>query len=242
MPGYALYLPGRPARNASALEAVGLLGLCKDSGPEFADILGKGPDGGHGLLATWRKVTDSGGLTVGEYTWKPAKADKARSLPAKRFWLGTPLAGIAPQDIERKQQFRGYGITLADGHKWIIPPAVNLPHKHGLDDDGEPARIIADEWRAYWERSEQFAVEFFHAFDLIAHGQQEAKFTLKDAWRFACEALAINYRIAPEVVDALGLLTDEGVNNIVCAAIDWPTMIKNGGNQKKTEEITIPVG
>lgn len=240
MPGYAIYIPGKPARNASALEAVGLHGLCKESGPEFADILAKGPDGGSGLLATWRKVTDNGGLTVGEYTWKPAKADKARGLAAKRFWVGVPHAGLTPQSLERKTQYRGYGMLLADGNRWAIPPAVNLPHQIGLDDDGEPRRFISDEWRPYWERCEQFAAEFLVAIDSVRNGATETKLTLKDTWQFACEALSINYRLCSEVIDLLGLVNEDAAVEVVKAAIDLPVLAGIVPSDKDTFTIQIP--
>jgi hypothetical protein len=241
VPGYAIYIPNKTGAAPEHLDDVGLSILRRDRCPEFADVLANAPDGGRGIIGCWRTLSDNGGFNPKDYTWTPAKADKARGLPAKRFYIGIPACGIRPQDIERKQTYRGYAIPLADGYRWSIPPAVSLPHKHGLDEEGSPVRVIEDAWRGYWDRSEKFAIEFFAAVDRLNSGATETQFTLADAWAFSCEALSLNYRLSPEIVDALGLLNDDGMRNIIKAAIDLPVLI-DAENQKKTETLTIPVG
>ena len=241
MPGFAIYIPNKTGAKPEHLDDVGLSLLRRDRCPEFADLVAGTPDGGRGIIGLWRTLSDNGGFAASGYRWTPAKADKSRGLAAKRFFVGIPTGGIRPQEIERKPTYRGYAIPLADGQRWVIPPAVSLPHKHGLDEEGTPTRVIEDAWLGYWDRSEKFAVEFFAAVDRLGAGATETKFTLADAWSFACEALSINYRLSPEIIDALGLLNDDAIRNIIKAAIDLPVLI-DAENQKKTEEITIPVG
>jgi hypothetical protein len=253
MSSYVIYLPGVQGANPQHLDKVGLGGLCADGAPEFADILDGGPDRGSGLLAAWRTgntATDPS-FSVADFKWVPAKACKARGLAAKRFYFGVdPQRPVTPKCIERKNRSLGYNIDLRDGHSWHIPAAMKLPHTHGLNDDGEFDRQVAEEYREYWQASEQYAVQFFKAIDQLDFLKQQrpktdttlaVDFTLANAWEFACLSLAINYRVTPEIVDMLKLLDDVGMRNIIKAAIDLPVIFEVRG-QKKTDDLSIPVG
>jgi hypothetical protein len=251
--GYALYLPKFRGANPDHLKTVGLDSLLLDGAPEFADVLEHGPDGGGGMLACWRKGDPANDppFSPSHYHWQPCKADKARELPERRFWLGIVNGKpLRPKDCERKVMHLGYGVTLRDDQVWTIPAAVNLPHYHGLNGDGEYTRQIADEHRDFWHQSEKYAVEFFKAVDQLEQlrmhrpdidQSQTVTFTLADAWEFCCRALALNYKLTPELIDLLGLIDDQGMRNIIKSAIDLPVILEVSA-QKKTDEFSIPVG
>lgn len=251
MAGYAVYIPKGRGANPEQLAAVGLPSLA--TGAEFSDISARGPDGGHGVVAAWRRgdIENDPPLSCDGMDWRPAKADKARKLPAGRFWFGQVQGKpVRPKDCERKQMHLGYPIELRDGNAWVIPPATNLPHVHGLDSEGEFCREVAAEFRDYWQDSEKYAVQFFQAInhlDMLKASkpgidtQTQVEFTIADAWRFCCRALSLNYRLTPELVDMLGLLDDAAMRNVIKAAIDLPCILEDRV-QKKTADLSIPVG
>ncbi len=244
---YAIYLPGKQGANPAHLESVGLGSLGTDGGVQFADAHSHTPDGKSGLMAVWGVQP---AMNPAFYDWQPAKACSRRELSAGRFWFGQHAESpLTPKDCERKVIQLGYGIPLRDKQVWRIPAAVNLPHYHGLNGDGEYERWVADEYREFWRQSERYAVEFFKAIDQLEQlrlrrpdlpTDSTVEFTLKDAWEFCCAALAINYRLTPELIDLLGLIDDGAMRNIIKAAIDLPVILE-ANDQKKTEEFSIPV-
>jgi hypothetical protein len=254
MPSYVLYLPNRQGADPLHLAAVGLDDLASDKGPEFSDCFEGGPDGGRGLLVAWRTgdIKRDPPLDARKFTWQAAKADTARGLAAERFYFGV-VAGenVTPADIARRDSVAGYPVTLKDGQIWRIPAAQHLPHRHGLGNDGRYSRQVEDRYADFWQQSEGYAVEFFRALDQLdllkaarkipAGAEDAVSFTLEDAWNYCCRALAINYRVTPEIVDFLGLLDDAAMRNVIKATIDLIAILETR-DQKKTDELLIAVG
>ena len=250
MAGYLLYIPGARGADPEHLANVGLAELGTDRLPEFADCLA-GPDGQQGLLAFWHVGGQSPPVNTLLYNWRPAPRDKRTGLAAKRFYLGI-LAGeqILPQDIQRDVLRSGYWVQAADKQRWQIPAAEQLPHQHGLDEEGEFVRLPAAAFRTFWEQSRQYAVQFFKACDQLellqatlrqAPEETEIEFTIAQTWDFCCQALSINYRLAPSLVSLLGLIDDDTMSAIVKAAIDLPVLLEVK-REKKRERVGIPVG
>ena len=125
-----------------------------------------------------------------------------------------------------------------------------MPHEYGLNDDGELARQVQAEFADYWQQSEQYAVQFFKAIDLLetlraAKGgdpEEVIEFTLADTWAFCCRALSINYRVTPEIADFLGLLADGPMRDVCKAAIELPVLLDVNREKKKADVVGIPVG
>ncbi len=247
MASYLLFLPNTKGADPAQLARVGLASLHADRGPEFAECF-DGPEG-CGNLAFWSVKGVSPVLQAKEYDWTPAPADKALGLPQKRFWLGVPKGQkVTPDACQREAKRPGYWILAADGQQWEIPAAAKLPHKHGLNEQGEFARIVADQYRDYWSKSEKFAIQFFEALDRldILAGQmqmpeEKVEFTLSDTWDFCCQALAINYRLDPAIVSMLGLIDDDFMANAVKAAIDLPVLI-DCKKKDVAATVSIPLG
>jgi hypothetical protein len=254
MPSYVLYLPNRHGADPQHLAAVGLEDLATDRGPEFSDCFEGGPDGGRGLLAAWRTgdAKCDPPFDARKFVWQAAKADEARGLAAERFYFGVGIGEkVTPADIARRESVSGYPVTLTDGQIWRIPAAQHLPHRHGLGGDGRYCRQVEDCYQDFWQQSERYAVEFFKALDqldllkasrkIAADAEDAVSFTLADAWDYCCQALAINYRVTPEIVDFLGLLNDAAMRNIVKATIDLIAILEVR-EQKKTDDLSIVVG
>ena len=245
MASYLLYLPDTKGADPAQLDRAGLAELRADRSPEFAEYLG-GPLGGHGNLAFWSVQGCSPALDTALYDWTKA--------PGGRFSLGI-LRGhrVNPADIEREPQRSGYWIACGDGQRWKTPAAHHLPHRYGLNDSGEFARVVSAQFKDYWEKSTQFAVQYFQAIGQVELLRERnpnlpideplvtLKFSLEETWAFCCRALSINYRLTPELVSMLGLIDDDSLKNIVRAAIDL-IHLTECKSEKKKDTVTIPVG
>lgn len=245
------YFPGATGATHEHLEQAGLAHLVPpgEPGPEFADILAGGPDGGRGLLATWRGLDpDHGPKTLGlrpEIRWQPARPDPSQGLAAGRYWLGIEAdRPTTPTSLQRKQRFAGDPVRLADGQEWIVPIANQLPHSHGLDAHGEHCRRLDPAYQWFWEESERFAQAMAAKLDEYERDGRKGKkipILLKDAWHYCCRVLALNYRLDAELIDALGLLDDGAMVRLVTATLEAPQCVATIDEKKKPVALEIPV-
>lgn len=256
MASYSIYFPGATGANPSHFDRVGLPGISDNA--QFADVLQHGPDNGRGLLATWQRGDPATDATLGVHAglrWKEAKPDEARGLAKGRFWIGIDSAKpVRPEDLERPktERINGHWRRLDDGNRWMIPAVPCLPHTMGLHPDtGAFAARVGDEHAAFAARAMSYAVEMFRALDALGPlldvrpdmAQHEGLVvTIEDAWSHACEALAINYRVTPEIVDALELLDKQAMLNVIMATFDYHAVVECVQLKKKpVATVTIPV-
>lgn len=240
MASYLLFLPNCKGADPAQLDRCGLADLRSDRSPEFAEYLGG--QLGSGNLAYWPHGGMSPNLDCSLYDW----------TKLKNFSIGV-LKGqqVIPDDIQREPVRSGYWVLMADGQRWQIPAASKLPHKHGLDESGEHTREVANQFKDYWDKSQQFAVQFFQALDAVDILRQsnprmpiddpQETFSLADTWNFCCRALSINYRLTPEITSHLGLFDDDAMCNTVKAAIDLTHILECKADVKKKDELTIPL-
>jgi hypothetical protein len=244
---YSLYFPGAGGIDPRPhLQRCGLADLSRDKVPEVSR-LDRGPGGKPGLLAAWRKgdaATDPPLALTDTQDWQPCRPSKAVGLAQGDYWVGIDRAKPpTPDQLPRKQQHAGYWIQLADGQQWHCPAAAKLPHRHGLAEDGSYGRRISPEFAAFFDQSHTFAAVMLQAFGRLELLQQlegdkapqslKVDIDLAEAFAFCCQALALNYRLCPEIVDRLGLLNDDGIRNILRAAANLPVLIEVSEQKKK---------
>jgi len=252
-----LFFPGATAPDDALLDKVGLHSLRNTGVPVFwHEIMRDGPDGGAGMICCWYTGDRSRDADPSQHQamlWFPAKPDKSRSLESGRFFYGyDPSRPPTPRDLALPKRYIGYDIECADGGQWHIPAAIKLPHEHGINAEGEWERRVARQYQAFFERAMGYGVEIFGQVDAAevikaAHPEMKdddiiASITLEDADSHCCTALALNYRVTPEIIDFLGLLNDTAMFAIISATIDLP-QIREVISQKKTRSLVgIPVG
>lgn len=198
MGNICVFVPGSPARQPETLDRLGL-GTLRDEGVDvgFQDTLA-GPDGMRGVLATF-----SGGANrpFGKDTlWHACRPQG--SLAKGRAFIGIhPNDPPGPDDLARTKQQKGEMLRLEDGSDWLIPIARQLPCVLGLDDDGAVSKCVVARYRKFWEDAYR-SVEWF-----TVNEADETTINTTEGYTFACDALAVNYRICPDLVALLGLLT-----------------------------------
>jgi len=174
-----------------------------------------GPDTGQGVL-----------LTVGGIT--PAAAGPAcdwTQIHGATAWLGLSGERPGPADLARKSQRDGHAVRLADGNEWLVPVAraldgtTPLPRRLALSAEGvwvfgdvteEFAGLYADACRVF----ETFCGE----------AEDDGAVLVSEGVEIAVRALAVNYRIGPAEISALGLFTSESQADVLKALVDWPAL------------------
>ncbi len=256
-----LYFPGVRGASDDHLRAAGLADLVTktpggpdEPGPEWTEVLGRGPDGGRGMVCCWRTgdpALDPSpfGVALDRQTWKPVPSNAAKGLAAGRYWIGVESGRpVAPLALQRKGRYPGTPVKLLDGQEWIIPRAQAMPHRHGLNANGEHERraVAAFEWFvAEAQRYSQIIFAELHALQVLRPSQSDlaggVQITLTAAWDYCCRVLALNYRLTPEMIDALELIDDAAMRSIICATIELPAIGEVRDQKKSSAALTIPV-
>ncbi len=257
MAGYVIYIPQAVGDKLEALAKVGLDDLAQRPNTEFVDIIQNGPDGGSGVLYAWRggdADTDAQLAVVPAQEWQAAKPDPERELPAGRYWFGhEPGRPVLPDDIMRSTTFFGSPVQLADGQFWKIPAARQLPHRHGLDDEGNFKRTVTEEYRKFADLSTSYAYEIFQAIDAldvleqvnpdaIQEENRHVDVPLPETWKYCVMALSLNYWVDEAVVDFLNLLDDLSMVRVVAVTLELPQILKVRDQKKTPSPVAIPVG
>lgn len=222
---FQIYVPRPDMSVVPSLAAAGLAEL--QAGAEHVEAAG--PDGGRGYVYAWRKPTDAcrdHGYFPDRQTWIPSK-------PAGRYYVGLwNDAPPTPAELARPRPLEGSPVGLGDGREWLIPAAARVPRDCVLDDDGVPAFVVGERCRAFWDESERF----FR--DLVLADVEARKLVIDaDWWAYLCRALAMNYRVVPELVSHLRLFDTDTMFAAVMATVDG-LRIREAEAQKKTADGT----
>lgn len=211
---FAIYFPGKTGATVEHFRAADLHDLLDDDSPSFAD-LAPGPDGGHGMAATW-----SPGPII------PAAIDWTKS---GGVWLGkTAEQKLAPADFQRRQLHYGADVRMADGHEWHIPIARQLPHLLALDDAGRWVGRVDARYQRFWDAA-------WAALDWFAPDSSgTCAVDFQAGAEFVALALSINYRVNARVSSWLGLIRSDLFWPVARAATDFDSLI--AAQQKKTPE------
>jgi len=187
------------------------------------------PAGTKGRLFTWDTLKGNKlAYQPEQQTWKPAIADK--DLKADRYWIGFwDNSPPTPKQLVKHETYPGKLVQLKDGNSWLVPAARFCPHQYLYDDDGQMAEVICDEFREFWEMSARFVQELLN-FDEQSVPQPTAEWA-----GHAADALMINYRITPEVINHLNLLNNQNVVECVGATVCKHEILEELAAQKKSE-------
>jgi len=168
-----------------------------------------GPSGEPGLLACWfdHEVAGHGAYRPDDQQWKRA--------PSERFWIGTyTLHPLRPENIERTNRPKlTLPVLLNDGQVWQVPVANYLPHVWGTDKAGNFARTPEQRFEWFCREAERVNEQFLRQ---AAGGTMR----LECQWEYICTALALGYRLVPEVIAALELIGDVSGSALLAATVE----------------------
>jgi hypothetical protein len=211
---------------------IGQEALVTESTPQKLRF-GRGPDGKHGTFFFW---SDNWNLDAGVTLGYSEAIQEWQRAPGGKFWVGWEKERpVRPCDIRRRTLHHGLPVTLNDGSQWHVPITAALPRTWGVTDDGDFCKRIKPEFREYCELSERVFNQIFRG--TVEEGK-DAGVVLTEGWDFCCRALALNYRLTPELITVLGLIDDQNAVAIMSASIELD-LISEVSDEKKNSEAPL---
>lgn len=234
-----IYIPGQHPRTDETLKALGLGPMLDDSvSCMWADALGGTPDGQRGLLVFFdcpmaTHTCSPRGINLEAQEWR--EAAKCGDLERGRFWIGWNRENPpTPEDLVRTDTTPGESIQLLDRNYWEIAVQSFVPHRRGIDlETGREVRRPQTAFKPFVDRCKELEEQFLSE-DKDAIEIEGETIRMPGDFAFCSQALAINYRIVPDLVDALELVGDEELFHIVTAAIGIKTMAAIQREKKTT--------
>jgi len=219
-----IYIPGREDR--SPAEHFAAVGLGEISAGLDVMRPTSGPvamSGDPGLLFGWLSPTQN------QFDYFPDKQTWIKSaangdLNAGAYWVG--IWNESPpteEDLRRPDHRAGAQVVLGDDGSWSIPTLGQMDRIAKLQDDGRLVWCVDEQYN--WlvtdlEKREATGTipqdpEPDGTAKLKAEGIRTFLFDDTADWFFLSRVLQINYRITPELVSYLGLLSRDSVRGIV---------------------------
>jgi len=224
------YSPKRQTINRDQAIKLGLGYAMAEDGPTFVATQ-KGPDAAAGVIFTFGQSDSL--MNPDAIVWS--------RIPNTDLWLGYHPGGNrpGPADLARPETIGGHMVKLADGNEWLVPVAraVNgtspLPRKLAWDGSKWSAGEVQDRYRDLFG-------EACRIWDLLIHCE-EATVTISDEANLAAMALAVNYRLGPAEISALGLFDTKCHLDVILALVDWP-VVTELAKKKAAGEVFSPPG
>jgi len=192
--------------------------------------------------------TGSAGLVVSMSSALGYYRDRQKWVPSQcgKYWIGYEQP-LTASDLARVEQLDGHSVRLEDGSDWLIPVArsfVNgcvLPQSLALGPDGSVVTEVLPRYVAFSKRAESIWENFIadcktQSGEPVETVEPSESFTVADYFNIAVEALALNYRVGPQEVSLLRLLTTANVLRIAQAIIDVPTLLELSKKKGQSDE------
>lgn len=225
---FQIYIPGLTGHHQHRMAEVGLGHLYADA--EYLPVPLNGPDGGSGGVLSWGNAKGQHDLSGVE--WTPAVPDPAKALPAGRYYVGTRPGSLpTPAELAYATQLQGRTVRLGDGRDWLIPAAAMVPRGYGLTADGSGINTsVIPQWEWFWDLSQHWFDELI----LSDEGGQNIAVD-RSVFDYATVAMGINYRVVPEIVSQLCLLTTESLASVLLTTVSGHEINQERINRKKKD-------
>lgn len=212
--GFQYYFPGVGRMpEASPLYKYAL------SGTRHCRPLNPGPDGRDGFLMAEHAAL-LGNLERVEWEW--GEVVQHSEIDSREYWIGLDSeASPGPTDLAREEIIGGHEVKLSDNSFWTIPMirdfvgGSQLPTRWSLGPKGEWVSERLPQYIQLWDA----ACKMFDAYMAMVEAEQES-FAVKDGLDFACECIALNYRVSKREIALLRLLDSRNDFVVIGAACD----------------------
>jgi len=192
----------------------------------------KGPSGVAGVVATAEgPPADQIGYWPDRQRWT--------KMPGRdgRVWCGWFTDDPpGPADLARPEQIGGYPAELAGpdatAEKWLIPlgricpTGSAFPTTIRLGPAGEIVHEPMERYSRLCALGDRLWDQVRAGNGMLDEGETIEEMTADEEFQAACNILAVNYRVSPGEVSALGLLTTANINSVLKWFVDLPGFIK----------------
>lgn len=208
---FQIFVPASVAATQPAAHPLEVAGLADFVGGAVHVGVDVGPGDQRGTCYAWSR-SGFPRIVYQPDTQKWRAAVPCGDQPAGRYWVGVwKDSPILPEEIQRPYACRGTLIGMGDGKQWLIPHARELPAKAILDDDGTWKFQVQRQYHEFWLESLQWLRYF---------GTGNISFDFGRGIEFVTKALRVNYRILPELIDELGLLTQDNISAVMLSIVE----------------------
>ncbi|MDD5327415.1 MAG: hypothetical protein PHY02_06325 [Phycisphaerae bacterium] len=219
--------------NEQKIKEAGLMNIFGDIMPNFSQRdIEPGPGGMKGALICI-------GSDVSQLYYKPNEQTWQQSLNGK-YWVGIINNSVpGEQFLRRYKQLNGHEVELK-GEKWLIPLARMFPEGTMLPQTlliGAGGKVIKETIPQYAEFSRKAETLWEDIQKILGWMEGERKLTEEEKMGLVVDAMAFNYHVAAEEINALKLITTANLFEIYGAIVDLPTIKLLGEEiaaQKKT--------
>lgn len=201
------FLPDCNGADLANLDKAGLAGLHRadDRAPLMIDLESPGPGGLPGQLVTWN---DDPVYLPESQTWF-----QSRQGSYWYGWNGQP----SPESLRRSHQVGGAVWLMGDGQDWMLPKAANLPQTIDLDAEGKLIRVPTALTKSFAPKA---AEALAACLDFARNQTGKFPWSIEQRFSYLCEALAVNYRLVPDVIARLGLILDDQIFRLIANTTD----------------------
>lgn len=218
MSHFLLYIPEASAASPKVFEEIGL----GDFHQGAEGLHSPGPDGRHGMLCAWRRGNAPMHFNASEQTWIPAVPNG--DAAAGRYWVGIwNDSPPVPKDLVRPYPYRGRMTALGDGNSWLFPESRELPRDFILADDGTLKYELQRKFHA-------FHMECLDWLECIDSQREKFVAPFSELWPFLVRALALNYRMLPELASHLRLFTTYNIRGPLFAVTGIQKLLDEYGD------------
>jgi len=226
---YQLFFPGESRGAKVALESCGLGDFLPGSGEAIVEVGDK-----RGLLIGW----GSDIRLDPAITWQDVEGQPWRL----GLWPDPPT----PEDLSRGGFFVGSPVQMANGDRYLVPIAAELPQSMRLS-GGKWTKQRKPAFEAFWRASEvwyrRWTVHSLVLREMALDANVSEDELLHEWCEFAVTALRQNYRICPEIASALGLFeVPETLMRIVMSVVDGMAIMEVLTEKERLDNSTVDGG
>lgn len=213
-----LYIP-KTAKDQQPREHMADVGLEEIAAGLDVRQVAEGPDNTGGLLFGWLSPTQSQfDHFPNKQTWVPSA--KRGDLPSGAYWIGMwDDSPPTEEDLRRPDHRPGAQVVLGNGESWAVPTPNSPERFPQLNADGTLTWVVDERYN--WLVTDLDKRKSTGALTTEVNGKEHVSFIFDDEadfW-FLARVLQINYRVTPEVVAHMRLLTQDTIRAMVAGML-----------------------
>ncbi len=216
---YLIFIPkGKSKLQGKALlESVGL----GDHAKGFDVLPVQGPGNVSGWLFGWLDPA-APRLTYEpeKQTWIPSLIEGERKAGA--YWVG--IWNESPpteSELRRPESRKGAWIVMADGNRWQFPSPTTLERFPEIK-DGKLKWVVDEQFAWFVQEIEKRRASVTE--DSETPGKGFVSWNLEEDFAFIVRSLRLNYRIVPEVIVNLRLISETILKNLTAGILGYVLM------------------